>query len=79
MYEKEEELFDALCTYKDPDVDKIKRLMAEPLNFAYLLGKLIYAGVHELAWYTICTHQLQWLLNREIRNSLMLLSEQNTI
>jgi hypothetical protein len=75
MYEKEKELLDALCTIKDPDVDKIKRLLAEPLDFAYLLGKLIYSGVHELAWHTICTHQLQGLINREIRNSLKLLSE----
>lgn len=75
MYEKEKELLDALCVNKDPDVEKIKRLLAEPLDFAYLLGKLIYSGVYELAWHTICTHQLQGLLNREVRNTLKLLSE----
>lgn len=75
MYEKENELLDALCTYKDTDPEKIKRLLAEPLDFAYLLGKLIYSGVHDLAWHTICAHQLQGLLNREVRNTLKLLSE----
>lgn len=75
MYEKEKELLDALGINKDPDIEKIKRLLAEPLDFAYLLGKLIYSGMHDLAWRTICTHQLQGLFNREIRNTLKLLSE----
>lgn len=75
MYEKENELIDTLCTYKDPDVEKIKKLLSEPLNFAYLLGKLIYSNVHTLVWQNICTYKLQGLLNREVRNTLALLSE----
>ena len=75
MYEKETELLNALCTIKDPDVEKIKSLLVEPLDFAYLLGKMIYSNVHELVWYMICTHQVQALLNREVRNTLRLLSE----
>lgn len=75
MHEKEQELIDALCTYKDPDIDKIEKLLGEPLDFAYVLGRLIYSGVQELVWFTLCTHGLQNRLNREVRNALKLLSE----
>lgn len=75
MYEKENELIHALCGYKNSNAEQIKELLAKPLDFAYVLGKLIYSGAAELAWYTICTHDLQGHLNREVRNTLMLLSE----
>ena len=75
MYEKETELLDELCTIKYPDVDKIKRLLEEPVDFAYLLGHMIYSHVHEHVWYMIRTHQVQGLLNREVRNTLILLCE----
>lgn len=75
MYEKENELINALCGYKNSKTERIKELLADPLDFAYVLGKLIYSGTAELAWYTICAHGLQGSLNREVRNTLMLLSE----
>lgn len=75
MYEKENELLNALETEKNPDIEQIKRLLGEALNFAYVLGRLVYAGNSELTWKTICDHQLQSLLNREFRNALKLLSE----
>ncbi len=75
MYEKENELLDALYAYKNPDAEQIGALLSQPLNFAYVLGRLIYAGMEELAWKTICDCQLQSLLNRELRNVLKLLSE----
>ncbi len=75
MYEKENELIHALCSYKNPSAEQIKELLAKPLDFAYELGKLIYSGAAELAWDTLCAHGLQGNLNREVRNTLMQLSE----
>lgn len=75
MHEKEDELIDALCTYKNPDIEKVKRLLAYPLDFSYVLGRLVYSDVCELVWHNICTYGLQGQLNREVRNALKLLSE----
>lgn len=76
MHEKETELISALCSHKDPPIEKIKELLSLPLDTAYILGKLIYSGVVQLAWNTICTNNLQGQLNREIRDTLRLLSDE---
>lgn len=75
MYKKENELIDALGGTINANAEQIKKLLSKPLDFAYVLGKLIYSGTAGLAWNTICAHGLQGQLNREVRNTLILLSE----
>lgn len=68
-----------ICKFKDFNRDKVLGLMEKSLDYPYILGQLLYNRMGGIAYYTLKEYSLLSKLNREFRNTLMTVYDNNVI
>lgn len=67
---RENQLILELCRFLEPDGERLRALLEEPLDGPYVLGQLLYHRVGGVAYHTLVSCGLLDRLHRECRNSL---------
>lgn len=68
-----------LCRFADADADRLRDLMDGSLDYPYILGQLLYNRMGGAAYHTLKHTGLMPRVNREFRNTLEAVFEQNRL
>jgi len=68
-----------LCQFLNPDKEKIKDAMSRSLHWPYILGQLLFHRMGGVAYYTLKKCELLGRINREVRNSLKTIYDNNEV
>lgn len=79
MMKREKRTILELCRFADADPDVLSGLMDGALDYPYILGQLLYNRMGGAAYYTLKHTGLMPRVNREFRNTLEAVFEQNVL